>query len=62
MEPTELKTDGMNRAPHGYRSIQVTCRVDPKYSGQVIKFVTWYQVRFSVLIRGSSVIRLSENM
>src|SRR2546429_6668917 len=36
------------RTPHGYRSIQVTRQVDPKYSGQVIKFMTQYQVRLQV--------------
>ena len=36
------------RAPHGYGSIQVTRQVDPKYSGQVIKFITQYQVRLQV--------------
>ena len=30
------------RAPHGYGSIQVTRQVDPKYSGQVIKFMIQY--------------------
>jgi len=36
------------RAPHGYGSIQVTRQVDPKYSGQVIKFMIQYQVRLQV--------------
>ena len=38
----------LNRAPHGYGSIQVTRQVDPKYSGQVIKFMIQYQVRLQV--------------
>ena len=46
-EETE-KGNHINRAPHGYGSIQVTRQVDPKYSGQVIKFITQYQVRLQV--------------
>ena len=46
----EMSENGelITRVPHGYGSIQVTCQVDPKYSGQVIKFMIQYQVRLQV--------------